>query len=136
MGLAEQDLHPLHSPKWVADFVLNSGRLPGKRGTGRTSIGLLKTLVDALSNPTTPQPYIDHYFVEKLAHIQGETQLLYQLERRLVDIVKALGLRGVSFYSEKGASSQEGWRPARLWVCFGRPHWATHNNWSSINGGR
>jgi hypothetical protein len=128
----EVALHPLHSPDWVAKFVMERAALPGTRGTGRTTIGLLKTLVDALSNPCEPQPFIDHHFQQELARIKGESGLLHCYEQALVRMVNALGLREIRFHSERGAQSHDGWRPARIWICFGKPNWLAHTTWDII----
>lgn len=54
-------LHPLHTPKFVAQFVMQTGTLPGERGTGRTTTGLLKTICVALDHPHDICRYIDHH---------------------------------------------------------------------------
>lgn len=134
MAVDDGRLHPLHDPKWVANFLMSEGRLPARRGTGRTTIGILRTIVDALENPHSPQAYIDHHFMEMLARIKGEAQLLSMLERQVDAMVHKLGLRGLRYVSEPGSSAHEGWYPARVWICFGQPDGWHHRNWSIIDG--
>lgn len=54
-------LHPLHTPQFVSDHVLNTGRLPGMRHTGRTTALALGYITKALHNPDTEVVLLDHF---------------------------------------------------------------------------
>lgn len=54
-------LHPLHTPEYVADHVLNTRRLPGLRATGRTTALALSYIVKAMQNPFEPVAMLDHF---------------------------------------------------------------------------
>lgn len=53
-------LHPLHSPQFVADCVLNTARLPGMRRTGRRALAL-EYIARAMRSPRHTVLLLDHY---------------------------------------------------------------------------
>ena len=84
----DQPLHPLHTPQFVADYVLLTGRLPGKRATGRTTAAGLELIAKAMREPHVWHDVRDHHDAT-LCHVYLRHMMQAQVEK--------LGLRHFRF---------------------------------------
>lgn len=80
-------LHPLHTPTFVAEHVMSTGRLPGMRATGRSTCLALEYVAKAMRTPFVPVPLVDH-FDSTTAHTC--------LKEAVVEILSRLDFRGFS----------------------------------------
>lgn len=81
-------LHPLHTPEWVARYVLEKGEYPGERFTGRSTALALRVIAEAIENPGKKVLIRDHVNLHRANnHLRGTVQ----------EFVRKLGLRHFVF---------------------------------------
>lgn len=56
----QNNLHPLHDPQWVAEYVREIGAYPGLRKTGRTTERALRVVAEAITMPHKFIAIYDH----------------------------------------------------------------------------
>jgi hypothetical protein len=81
-------LHPLHTPTWVAQYVVNNGEYPGDRATGRSTAAALTCIAEAMRRPGVNLPVYDHH---------GTTLANAHLRQLTESAVEALGLEHFHF---------------------------------------
>ena len=84
-------LHPLHSPEWVANYVLSTGQYPGPRNTGRTTILALRMIAAAMENPRVKIQALDHF---------GSVASNRDLADAAASIIRAAGLYHFKCYTD------------------------------------
>ncbi len=92
-------LHPLHSPKFIFDFMRSTGEyFPAERGTGRTTALALRIIAQAIEDPHREYPIVDH---------QDTIIANRSLAERVNAMVSCLGLAHITV------------KPVACTICFG-----------------